>query len=154
MRVVVGADHLGYQLKEIVAQQLRQGGNEVVDVGCFSTDEVDYPDVAAQAARLVAVGDAERAVLVCGTGLGMAIAANKVPGIRAATVSDPYSAERAQKSNNAQVLCLGSRVIGEAVACMLVDIWMGSSFGGGASERKVNKISALEHGNLTTRDDG
>src|SRR5215211_3906545 len=107
MRVAVGADHFGYELKEFVKAYLQDAGHEVVDYGCFQGDEVDYPDVAAEVAAAVARGEEARAVLVCGTGIGMAITANKVPGVYAAVVSDPYSAERARKSNNAQVLCLG-----------------------------------------------
>lgn len=144
MKVAVGSDHHGYELKEQLKQHLIELGHEVDDHGCHSLDEVDYPDIAVTVAEGVAAGDSERAVLVCGTGLGMAITACKVPGVRAVAVSDPYSAERAQKSNNAQVLCLGAKVVGSEVATILVDHWIGSEFQGGGSARKVAKIDALD----------
>lgn len=144
MKIAVGADHLGYPLKESVKAHLEQLGHEVIDFGVHDQAPVDYPDVAVEVAHEVADGTFERAILVCGTGIGMAIAANKVPGVRAASVSDPYSAERARKSNNAQVLCLGSRVVGPAVADLLVDHWLVSEFQGGDSARKVAKIDAID----------
>lgn len=144
MRIAIGADHLGFPLKESVRVHLEGLGHEVTDFGVHDTSPVDYPDVAVVVARAVAAGDFTRAILVCGTGIGMAITANKVPGVRAAAVSDPYSAERARKSNNAQVLCLGSRVLGTAVADSLVDHWLASEFQGGESARKVAKIDALD----------
>jgi ribose 5-phosphate isomerase B len=142
MKIAVGSDHHGLQMKEQVKEHLLELGHEVVDHGCFTADEVDYPDVAVVVAEGVAAGEAERAVLVCGTGIGMAIAACKVPGVRAAAVCDPYSAERAQKSNNAQVLCLGAKVVGPEVATLLVDHWLNSEFQGGASARKFAQIDA------------
>ncbi len=144
MKIAVGADHLGYPLKEVVKSHLCGLSHEIVDFGAADDQEVDYPDVAVAVARAVAAGDFDRAVLVCGTGIGMAIAANKVPGVRAASVSDPYSAERARKSNNAQVLCLGSRVVGTEVAVLLVDHWLGAEFQAGGSARKVAKVNALD----------
>lgn len=144
MRIAIGADHLGFPLKESIKEHLETHGHEVVDYGVHDTVPVDYPDVAGEVARDVASGKFDRAILICGTGIGMAIAANKVPGVRAAPVSDPYSAERARKSNNAQVLCLGARVVGPAVAEILVDHWLASEFQGGGSARKVAKIDALD----------
>lgn len=144
MRIAIGADHLGLPLKESIKEHLETHGHEVVDYGVHDTVPVDYPDVAGEVARDVASGKFDRAILICGTGIGMAIAANKVPGVRAAPVSDPYSAERARKSNNAQVLCLGARVVGPAVAEILVDHWLASEFQGGGSARKVAKIDALD----------
>jgi ribose 5-phosphate isomerase B len=144
MKIAVGSDHHGLQMKDQLKEHLLGLGHDVHDHGCFTADEVDYPDVAVAVAESVASGGAERGVLVCGTGIGMAIAACKVPGVRAAAVSDPYSAERAQKSNNAQVLCLGAKVVGAEVAPLLVDHWLNSEFQGGASARKVAKIDALD----------
>lgn len=144
MRIAIGADDLGLPLKDLVKRHLTDAGHDVVDYGVDDTTPVDYPDVAVRVARDVAAGSFERAVLVCGTGIGMAITANKVRGIRAASVSDPYSAERAAKSNDAQVLCLGALVVGPSVATMLVDIWLASEFQGGRSARKVAKIAAVE----------
>jgi ribose 5-phosphate isomerase B len=144
MRIAIGSDHLGYPLKESVKGHLGSLGLEVVDFGTHDEVPVDYPDIAEAVARAVGDGQFGRAILICGTGIGMAIAANKVQGVRAATVADPYSAERARKSNNAQVLCLGSQVTGVSVALILVDHWLAAEFQGGGSARKVEKIGALE----------
>ena len=144
MKIAVGADHLGYPLKESVKAHLTGLGHEVVDFGVQDATPADYPDIAVVVAREVAAERFERAILVCGTGIGMAITANKVPGVRAANVADPYSAERAVKSNNAQVLCLGARVVAPEVADLLVDHWLASEFQGGDSARKVSKIDALD----------
>jgi len=144
MKIAVGSDHHGFEMKEAVKEHLTSLGHDVHDHGCHSVEEVDYPDIAVSVADKVAAGEVERAVLVCGTGIGMAIAACKVPGVRAAAVADPYSAERAQKSNNAQVLCLGAKVVGPEVATLLLDHWLESEFQGGASARKVAKIDALD----------
>ncbi len=144
MKIAIGSDHHGFELKELLKAHLTTLGHDVHDHGCHSVDEVDYPDIAVAVAEGVAAGEAERAVLVCGTGIGMAIAACKIPGVRAAAVADPYSAERAQKSNNAQVLCLGAKVVGSEVATLLLDHWLNSEFQGGASARKVAKIDALD----------
>jgi len=145
MRIGIGADQHGFRLKEVLKEYLASEGHEIRDYGVASEDPIDYPDVAERVARSVASGDTERGVLICGTGLGMAIAANKIPGIRAGTVSDPYSAERLAKSNDAQIICLGGRTIGVEVARMLVDRYLASEFQGGDSARKVAKIEALEH---------
>jgi ribose 5-phosphate isomerase B len=152
MEIAIGSDDLGFPLKAAIVAHLRGLGHEVVDFGCHEPEPIDYPDVAIEVARAVAAGRFERAILVCGTGIGMAITANKVPGVRAASVADPYSAERARKSNNAQVLCLGSRVVGVQVALLLVDHWLASEFGGGGSARKVAKIDALDDARRGTPD--
>jgi ribose 5-phosphate isomerase B len=144
MKISVGSDHHGFQMKEQVKAHLTGLGHEVADHGCHSTDEVDYPDVAVEVATSVAANEAERAILVCGTGIGMAIAACKTPGIRAAAVNDPYSAERASASNNAQVLCLGAKVVGPEVATILVDHWLNAEFDSNRSGRKVAKLDALD----------
>lgn len=144
MKIAVGADHLGLPLKEAIREHLVSLGHEVVDFGVTDPQPVDYPDVAVAVARSVADGTFGRAILVCGTGIGMAISANKVAGVRAANVADPYSAERARKSNNAQVLCLGARVVPPEVARIIVDHWLASEFQGGESARKVAKIDALD----------
>ena len=148
MRIAVGADHLGLPLKDSVKAHLESVGHEVVDFGVTDTTPVDYPDVAVEVAEAIADGRFERAVLVCGTGIGMAMTANKVPGVRAANVADPYSAERARASNDAQVLCLGARVVAPHVADILVDHWLAAEFQGGDSTRKVDKIRALDEARL------
>lgn len=144
MRIGLGADHKGFPLKESVKAHLIELGYDVVDYGVTNEDPVDYPDIAEIVAREVAAGSVDRAVLCCGTGLGMAITANKVPGVRAATVTDPHSAERSVKSNNAQVICMGAEVVGPKVADMLIDHWVTSEFQGGDSARKVDKINAID----------
>ncbi len=144
MRLAVGADPNGLEMKAIVKRHLQGQGHEVVDFGVHEGQDEDYPDVAEPVARAVASGDVERAVLVCGTGLGMAIVANKVRGVRAAPVTDPYSAERAIRSNDARVLCLGAKVIGPELAPILVDHWLSGQFQGGGSARKVDKINDLD----------
>ena len=143
-KVGIGCDHLGLELKNDLAEHLRAQGLEVVDIGVNSDDPVDYPDVGAELARKLAAGAFERGVLVCGTGAGMAIAANKVPGVRAVCVADPYTAERAIASNNAQVVTFGAQITGPAVARMLTDIYLQNEFHGGRSAPKVAKLEALD----------
>jgi ribose 5-phosphate isomerase B len=140
--IAVAADDAGAPLKERLAYWLHQQGYEVKDFG-NGTDQ-DYPDVAAQVAEAVARGDHDRALLVCGTGLGMAITANKVPGVRAVTAHDPYSAERARKSNDAQVLTMGARVIAPQAAEKVLDHWLASEFEGGPSTAKVDKVRRVD----------
>jgi len=140
--IAIGADDAGAPLKERLAAYLQDHGYEVKDFG--DGDGVDYPDVAAEVAEAVARGEHDRALLVCGTGLGMAIAANKVPGVRAATAHDPYSAERARKSNNAQVLTMGARVIAPEAAEKVLEHWLSAEFEPGPSSPKVAKLDALD----------
>jgi len=145
MKIAIGSDHFGYTLKEDLKSYLVELGFEPVDVGCYDTNTpVDYPDVAYDLSCRVAKGDFDRGILVCGTGIGMAIAANKVPGIRAACCHDMYSAERARKSNDAQIITMGSQVITPLLARKLLSIWIDSEFEGGRSARKVAKIIAIE----------
>lgn len=145
MRIVIGSDHFGYPLKDDIRTYLESLGHEVVDLGVTSSDdEIDYPDIGTALAVDVSEGRYERGILICGTGIGMAITANKVPGVRAAVCHDPYSAERARKSTNAQVMAMGSQIIGPSLARSLVDIWLASDFGGGRSTRKVEKIVQLD----------
>lgn len=143
-RVGLGCDHLGLSLKTALGEHMRAHGIEVVDIGVANDTPVDYPDIGAALARRLAAGEFERGVLVCGTGAGMAIAANKVPGVRAVCVMDPYTAERAIASNNAQVITFGAQIVGESVARMLLDIYLGSEFQGGRSAPKVAKLEALD----------
>ncbi len=142
--LAIGSDLLGAQLRSVIADHVATLGYEVADFGCAPDEDIDYPDVAVEVARAVAAGDFESAILVCGTGIGMAITANKVRGIRAASVADVYSAARARESNDAQILCLGSRVVGPGLAIELVNRWLGAEFAGGRSTRKVAKIDALD----------
>lgn len=142
--IAIGSDEGGFDLKREIAVLLRDEGYDVKDFGCDSTDSVDYPDVGYELARAIARGEHDRGILICGTGIGMAIVANKVPGVRAAQVSDVYSAERARKSNNAQVMALGGKVLGVEHAKSLVRAWLCAEFAGGNSARKVDKIMAGE----------
>lgn len=144
MRLVIGSDHFGLPLKNVLRDHVRERGYNVDDWGVHTDEPVDYPDVGAAVAELVAKGQYDRAILVCGTGAGMAIVANKVPGVRAVCVNDPYTAERAVASNNAQILTMGSLVLGPSTAKKLVDIWLESEFQGGRSAPKVAKIDLLD----------
>jgi ribose 5-phosphate isomerase B len=145
MKIAIGSDHLGYALKSSVSKYLKEIGHEPEDVGCAGPqDEVDYPDVAVALAKRIATGEYLRGILICGTGIGMAIAANKVAGVRAACCHDPYSAERARKSNDAQILTMGSQIVGPALAITLVDHWLASEFQGGRSTSKVDKLKTLD----------
>lgn len=142
-RIVIGSDDAGLSYKEVLASDLRGDGrvSSVLDVGIHAGEETAYPHVAVAAASAVAAGEADRAILVCGTGLGMAIAANKVPGVRAVTAHDSYSVERAILSNDAQVLCIGQRVVGLEVARRLVREWLGYHFD--ASSPSAAKVAAI-----------
>lgn len=144
MRIVVGSDHGGFALKERVKKWLAAAGHEVTDVGTFNEESCDYTDYGQKAARAVAEGAAERAVLVCGTGIGMSITANKIKGIRAALCTDPYMARMSRAHNNANVLVLGERVVGFGLAEAIVQEWMATPFEGGRHERRIEKISRLE----------
>jgi ribose 5-phosphate isomerase B len=146
MRVALGSDEAGFLLKEIARVHLEAKGIEIHDFGVASAtpSDTDYPDIAHAVARSIAVGEEQLGILICGTGIGMAMTANKVPGVRAAQAHDVYSAERARKSNNAQVLALGARVIGPELAKSVIDAFLGSDFAGGASTRKVDKLNSID----------
>lgn len=143
LRIAVGADHAGVDLKDLLADHLADRGIEVVDLGTHGHDRVDYPDFGAAVGRAVADGDVDLGVCVCGSGIGIAIAANKVRGIRAATVHDHTSARLAREHNDANVICLGQRLLGEEVARDAVDAWLDSEFQGGRHTGRVAKLDAL-----------
>lgn len=144
-KIAIGCDEAAYSLKIELKKHLESKGFTVEDFGANKGEVVLYPDVAAAVSESVAKGDFERAVLVCGTGIGMAITANKIPGVRAAVCHDSFSAERSRKSNDAQIICFGERVIGVELAKNLLDIWLESEFSGGGSTPKVERISYYEH---------
>jgi len=145
MRILIGSDHLGHPLKEDLKTYLAELGHVAVDVGCSDPENpVDYPDVALELATRIADGEGERGILICGTGIGMAIAANKVFGVRAAVCHDPYSAERARASNNAQIIAFGAQIVGAPVARKLLAVWLEAEFQGGRSQRKVDKINRID----------
>lgn len=140
--VAVGSDHAGYSLKQAIAEHLGSRGIEVVDLGTDSTDRVDYPDFGAAVGQAVVSGRAELGVAVCGSGLGIAMAANKVAGVRAAPVHDVTSARLTRQHNDANVICLGERLIGIQVALDAVDAWLEASFEGGRHQGRVDKLDA------------
>lgn len=144
MRVALGADHGGVHLKDQLVAHLLGAGHDVVDVGTHDTASCDYPDFARAACAAVTGGEADRAILVCGTGQGMAMTANRVPGIRAAVVADTFSARMTAAHNDAQVLCLGERVVGPGLAIDIVDAWLGTAFEGGRHARRVAKMMGEE----------
>lgn len=144
MKLAIGCDEAAYNLKAEIMKHLNDIGVEYDDFGADKGEVVLYPDVAQKVAQAVADGKYERGILVCGTGIGMAITANKVPGIRAAVCHDPFSTERSRKSNNAQIMCMGERVIGVELAKNLVDTWLKCEFSGGGSTPKVERIMDVE----------
>lgn len=146
--VAIGCDHAGFPLKEEILRFLEEKGVEYRDVGAYSCDSVDYPVHAQKACQLVISGECDKAVLICGTGIGISIAANKMDGIRAACCSDYFSAKYTRLHNDANALCLGSRVVGPGLAAELVDVFLNTPFEGGRHQRRVDQLSAIEHGEI------
>jgi len=142
--VVIGSDHGGLELMAAVSEALRQRGLEVVDLGTDNGDSVDYPDFAEKVAAAVSRGEAACGILVCGTGIGMSIVANKFPGVRAALVTDEFMARMAKEHNNANILVLGGRVLEGMTAARLVSVWLDATFEGGRHQRRLDKITQLE----------
>jgi ribose 5-phosphate isomerase B len=145
MRIAVGSDHAGLALKRTLLDHLAAAGHEPLDLGTHDGASCDYPDFAAAVATSVADGRAALGLLCCGTGIGMSMAANKVAGVRAAAVSDTFSARMTRLHNDCNVLCLGERVVGSGLARDIVDAWLGTSFEGGRHQRRVDKINALDN---------
>jgi ribose 5-phosphate isomerase B len=144
MTLALGSDHGGFNLKEAIKKHLEDKGMSIRDFGTCSLDSVDYPDIAKTLAHAVAKGECDKGILICGTGIGISIAANKVKGIRAALCHDVFSAQMSREHNNANILALGERVVGPGLALMIVDTWLAAEFSGGRHERRVEKISAIE----------
>lgn len=144
MKVAIGCDHGGFELKEAVRSSLEQQGVEVEDFGGFSMESVDYAPIAAKVARSVADGQADRGVLICSTGLGVCMAANKVRGIRAATCTDLFCAEMTRRHNNANVLCLGGKVVERSTALQMVETFLHTEFDGGRHQRRIDQIAQIE----------
>lgn len=140
IKIAIGSDHGGFEYKASIIKALQVKGYDVVDMGTYSPESCDYPIIAKKVARAVAKGDFEKGILVCGTGIGMSMAANKVKCIRAAVCGDTFSARATRAHNNANILCLGQRVVGEGLALDIVDIWLTTKFEGGRHERRVNMI--------------
>ena len=144
MKIALGADHAGFELKEQIKRHLAGKGIAVDDRGTHSPDSVDYPDYARLVGEEVAAGRADRGILVCGTGIGMSMAANKVPGIRAAKVNSESEAQLSREHNDANVLTLGARVLDDSTALKIVDVWLNTGFLGGRHQRRVDKIMSIE----------
>ena len=145
MKIALGNDHAAVEMKEIVKAYLEEKGYEVLNLGTDTHDSVDYPDYGAAVGRAVVNGDANFGIAICGSGVGISIAANKVKGVRAVCCSEPYSARMSRQHNNANVLCFGARVVGPEMAKMIIDEFLSAEFLGGRHEMRVNKIIALEN---------
>lgn len=141
MKISVGSDHGGFEMKQQVVELLRQQGHDVLDAGCDSLQSVDYPDFARQVCEQVDSGQCERGILICGTGIGMSIAANRYRNIRAALCHESFTARMSREHNNANVLCLGARVIGPALALDIVSQWLATEFAGGRHQRRLDMLS-------------
>ena len=144
MRVTVGSDHRGYAVKTRIVELVERLGHEVFDAGTSDAESVDYPDIAATVAERVSSGAADRGILVCGTGIGMSITANKFPGVRAAPCHDDLTAEMSRRHNDLNVLCLSADLLGAKLIDRMVDIWLRTEFEGGRHARRVDKISEIE----------
>ena len=148
MRIAIGSDHRGYAVKEKLIELLKQLGQEVVDVGTNGTDSCDYPDIAGIVGGQVSRHEVDRGILICGTGIGMSIVANKFPGVRAAPCHDDLSAEMSRRHNDLNVLCLSADMLGEKLIDRMVEIWLATEFEGGRHARRVEKIQQVEHQHL------
>lgn len=144
MRIAIGSDHRGFNIKQKLIDLVGRLGHEVLDVGTNSSESVDYPDVASIVGTKVSQGEVERGILICGTGIGMSIVANKFPGVRAAPCHDDLSAEMSRRHNDLNVLCLSADMLGERLIDRMVEIWLKTEFEGGRHARRVEKISKLE----------
>jgi ribose 5-phosphate isomerase B len=144
MRIAIGSDHRGYEAKRRIVSLLRQLGHEVHDMGTQGAESVDYPDYAFQVAQAVGQQRVERGILICGTGIGMCIAANKVPGVRAAPCHDSITAEMSRRHNDANILCLSADLLGDDLMDRMVRIWLETEFEGGRHARRVDKIARFE----------
>lgn len=147
MRIAVGSDHRGVSIRAKIVDFLARLDQEVIDVGSYDDQNVDYPDIAAMVAEKVSEGQVDRGILICGTGLGMSIAANKFPGVRAAPCYDDLTAELSRRHNDLNVLCLSGDILGERAIDRLINIWLTTEFEGGRHARRVEKISHLEQRN-------
>jgi ribose 5-phosphate isomerase B len=144
MKIVIASDHGGFELKEAIKDHLIKKGYSIEDIGVYSTESVDYPEYGKKAALMVANKEVDRGIIVCGTGIGISIAANKVKGIRCALCTNEYMAKMSRLHNNANVLALGGRVIGTGLALDIVDVWLSTEFEGGRHENRINKIMEIE----------
>lgn len=148
MKLAIGCDHGGFELKEAVREYLDQHGVAYEDFGTYNTDSVDYAPIAAKAARAVAEGRADMGVLICSTGLGISMAANKVKGIRAAVCTNEFCAEMTRRHNNANILCMGGMVVDRETALKILDVFLNTEFDGGRHQRRIDQIAQIENGML------
>lgn len=144
-KIIIGCDHGAFELKGKMSEYLTKLGYDVIDCGTFSADSVDYPDIAQKVCEKILNGESDRGILLCGTGIGMSIAANKIKGIRCAHCTDTYSAAMAREHNNANVIALGARITGEELAYCIVKSWLDSEFAGGRHQNRVDKFMAFEN---------
>ncbi|WP_457567942.1 ribose 5-phosphate isomerase B [Desulfurobacterium sp.] len=152
MKIALASDHGGFRLKEVIKNYLESLGVEYIDFGTFSEDSVDYPDYALKAAESIISGETDRGIFICGTGIGISIAANKVPGIRAALCYNIFAAEMSRRHNDANVLALGGRVLGDELAKSIVKVWLETPFEGGRHERRLKKIAGIERKFISDRE--
>ena len=145
MKLVIGSDHVGYDYKEEIKSYLKEKGIEVMDVGTDSTERFDYPISGYKAAKAVSTGEADGGVLICGTGIGISLAANKVKGIRTCVCSEPYSAGLSKRHNNTNIIAFGARVVGIELAKMIIDTWLEAEYEGGRHARRVEMIAEIEN---------
>lgn len=144
MKIAIGCDHVGIEHKDLVIKHLESKGIEVEDFGTHTTERTDYPKYGLAVANAVASKQADQGILICGTGVGISLAANKVKGIRAVVCSDPYTAQLSKEHNNTNILSFGSRVIGIELAKMIIDSWLGAEFEGGRHQNRINQIAEIE----------
>lgn len=144
LMIAIGCDHGGFELKNHILKHLEELGLEYKDFGCFDETSCDYPDIALPVCKSVVNGETEKGILICGTGIGMSIVANKIDGIRAAHVTDVYSAKMTKQHNNSNIICLGGRITGRELAFMIVDAWLQNEFLGGRHQNRIDKITELE----------
>ena len=145
MKLAIGNDHVAVEMKKEIKKYLEDKGIEVIDVGTNSTESFNYPISGYKVGKMVASGEVDGGVLICGTGVGISMAANKVKGIRACCCSDSFSCEYTRRHNDANALCMGGRVVGAGLACQLVDIFLNTEFEGGRHQRRIDKLTALEN---------
>ncbi|ATO56170.1 ribose-5-phosphate isomerase [Loigolactobacillus coryniformis subsp. coryniformis] len=146
-KIAIGSDHVGYELKPIIIEYLKELGHEVTDFGAYSSERTDYPIYGKKVAEEVANHNYDLGILICGTGVGISLSANKVPGIRAVVCSEPYSAKLSKQHNNTNILAFGSRVIGSELAKMIVKEWLDAKFIGGRHQRRIDEMAAIEEKN-------
>ncbi|SDO12168.1 ribose 5-phosphate isomerase B [Acetanaerobacterium elongatum] len=144
MKIAIGCDHVGFELKDRLMNHLKEKGIEYKDFGTYSSERTDYPIYGEAVANAIVSGECERGILICGTGVGISISANKVPGIRAVVCSEPYSALLSRQHNDTNILAMGARVVGSDLALMILDAWLSGEYEGGRHQKRVDMIAAIE----------